>query len=109
MPYIVTEPIKIDGTDLGFAVYPYQFSFLDQIRKGEESAAKLNIFQLKKTKFIEVEKVLYQKEFSLTMQTSNKIYSALKKFITQNGEYVRDVNAMATFFAQIDKSQKLFE
>ena len=43
MAFIVTEPVRIKGTKLGYAVYPYQFSVLDREKKKHDDA-RLYIF-----------------------------------------------------------------
>ena len=54
MPYIVTEPVKIEGTKLGYALFPYQFSFADIKRESDDHLMRLYIYELKDSKFIEV-------------------------------------------------------
>lgn len=98
MPYIITEPVKIEGTDLGYAVYPYQFSFLDHVKVTENNAAKLYIFKMKESRFIEVEKTLFEKEFSLSMQTAHVVDETLKKFIITHEKHVKDAEKLEIFF-----------
>ena len=103
MPYIVTEPVKIPGTKLGYAVYPYQKHFLDKNKNGDDNTAKLLIFEIKNSKFIEVEKTLFEKEFSLSMQNAKVVDNILKKFIVEHERYVDNVEAMSEFFSGTTK------
>ena len=104
MPYIVTEPIKIPGTKLGYAVYPFQTHFLDRISRREEHPIKLYIFELKDSNFIEVEKTLFQKDISLSLQNAKVVDNTLKEFVINNEKYVTDIDSMAKFFE--DKTKK---
>ena len=98
MPYIIKEPVKIEGTDLGYAVYPYQFSFLDHVKVTENNAAKLYIFKMKESRFMEVEKTLFEKEFSLSRQTAHVVDETLKKFIITHEKHVKDAEKLEIFF-----------
>ncbi len=104
MPYIVTEPIKIPGTKLGYAVYPFQIHYMDKQNKNEVSPLKLYIFELKDSNFIEIERTLYQKDIPLSMQNAKILDKTLKEFIINNEEYVTNVDRMDEFFA--DKTKK---
>lgn len=97
MPYIITEPTKISGTQLGYAIYPFQKHFLDR-EKHDESPMKLYIFKLKDSEFIEVEKPLFQKDIPLSLQSSKVVESTLKDFIMHNEQYITNIDAMAQFF-----------
>lgn len=98
MPFLVTEPVKITGTSLGYAIYPYEFSFLDREKLGNHNVIKLCIFQMKDSNFIEIDKVLYQKEMALTMQNAHVVDEQLKKFIMQNEKCVKDYRKLEAFF-----------
>ncbi len=98
MPYIITEPIKISGTRLGYSLYHYQFSFMDDIRPSEEKPVRLKIFQLKESEFNEIDKTLYQKDFSASMQNLSEIKTILKNFLAGNPQYVENLDEMKAFF-----------
>ena len=51
MPFIITEPQKIEGTNLGFSVYPYHFSFEDKFRERGINQ-KIVIFKIKDSEFV---------------------------------------------------------
>ncbi len=101
MPYIVTEPVKIEGTKLGYALFPYQFSFADIKRESDDHLMRLYIYELKDSKFIEVEKTLFQKDFSISMQSAHIVEETLKDFIVKNQDYVQNVNVLENFFNPI--------
>lgn len=107
MPYYVTEPIKIEGTKLGYAIYPYQFSFLDIKRVRENNFVKLNIFELKDGEFLEIEKTVYQESLQISMHNSHIIEEKLKKFIVENEKYVEDAEKLEKFFDSKKESEKV--
>ena len=107
MPYIITEPVKIPGTKLGYAIYPFQNHFLDKTRPLDENMFKLYIFELQASKFIEVKKTLYQKELFLSMRNSNLVDCELKKFIMNNEEYITNLDEMMIFLSPNVKKMRL--
>lgn len=106
MPYFVTEPVKIEGTSLGYALYPYQFSFLDNFRASEDNSVRLYIFVLKESEFIEIKKPLYKKDFSISMQNSVVIEETLKKFVIKNEQYIKNVEELQDFFSKRQEPTK---
>lgn len=90
--------MKIEGTRLGYAIYPYQFSFLDNFQVDDKNFAKLYIFELKDSQFVEINRTLFQKEFSLSMQNSDVVNKTLKKFLVNNQEYISDIKTLKKFF-----------
>ena len=106
MPYFVTEPIKIEGTNLGYAIYPYQFSFLDIFRVEEEKTVRLKIFKLKKSDYTEICETLFQQDFSVSMQNSSEIKKTIKNFVVQNPQYVENVNEVKNFLHEACQMSK---
>ncbi len=106
MPYFVTEPVKIEGTSLGYSIYPYQFSFFDNFRAKEENSVRLYIFKLKESEFIEIEKPLFKKDFSISMQNSVVIEETLKKFVVENEQYVKNIEDLQKFFFKTHEASK---
>ncbi len=98
MPFIVTEPQKIEGTQLGFAVYPYQFNFQDFVEKDRKFNQKLLIFKMKNSPYIEIDKVLYEEKFLDSEVSRHHVNNTLKKFISENREYVVDGSRAEKFF-----------
>lgn len=98
MPFIVTEPQRIEGTRLGYAVYSYHFSFEDHIEFEKKYDRKLMIFKLKDTPFAEVDKVLHEEKFRFVETNRGFVDSVLKSFICQNGHYVCDFEKMDKYF-----------
>ena len=107
MAFIVTEPVRIKGTKLGYAVYPYQFSVLDREKKKHDDA-RLYIFELKDTNFVEVKRTLMQKDISLSMQASKEINVELKRFIMSYEGYITNINEMDKFFNENKEKVSLF-
>lgn len=107
MAFIITEPVRIEGTRLGYAVYPYQFSVLDRVKKKHDDA-KLYIFELKDTNFVEVERTLMQKDISLSMQASHEINYELKRFIMAYEGYITDIDKVEKFFSEDKEKVRLF-
>lgn len=98
MPFIVTEPQKIEGTQLGFAVYPYQFSFDDHILFENKHDRKVVIFKMKDSTFNEPEKILREETFLFAEAKRGHVDAILKKFVCQNAKYVDDVKKMGEYF-----------
>lgn len=98
MPFIVTEPQKIEGTQLGFAVYPYQFAFQDFVGKDRKFNQKLLIFKMKNSPYIEIDKVLYEEKFLDSEVSRCHINDKLKKFVSENCKYVVDSSRAKKFF-----------
>ena len=100
MPFIVTEPQRIEGTQLGYAVYPYQFSFEDHIWFEKKYDRKLMIFKLKDSPFNEVEKVLHEDKFLFAEEKRGYIDGVLKNFVCKNGQYVTNFTQMGKYFTR---------
>ena len=66
---------------------------------------RLYIYELKDSKFIEVEKTLFQKDFSISMQSAHIVEKTLKDFIVKNQDYVQNVNVLENFFNPIKKKK----
>lgn len=98
MSFIVTEPQKIEGTQLGFAVYPYQFNFQDFVEKDRKFNQKLLIFKMKNSPYIEIDKVLYEEKFLDSEVSRHHVNNTLKKFISENREYIVDGSRAEKFF-----------
>ncbi len=98
MPFIVTEPQKIDGTQLGFAVYPYHFSFQDFVERDRKYNQKLLIFKMKTSPFVEVDKVLHEEKFLDSEVSRHFVNDRLRSFISANSEYVIDPARTNQFF-----------
>lgn len=97
MPFIITEPQKIEGTNLGFAVYPYHFSFQDR-RKDRLHNQKLVIFELKESKFVEIEKKVFENTYADHVVPRNYVDYNLKEFITEHPQCVKDPKAVVEYF-----------
>ncbi len=106
MPYIITEPVKIPGTKLGYAIYPFQKHYLDKVEVKDDNAFKLYIFELQDSNFIEVKKTLYQKELSLSLQNASIVDSVLKNFIMKNEECITKLEDMVEFFSSSTKKMR---
>jgi len=106
MPFLTTEPQKIAGTSLGFAVYPYHFSFNDHI-ENRGFNQKLVIVKLKGSPFIEVEKTLFEEKIVTENVYRNYIDDTLKKFVETHKEYIRDKDAVDKFFKRRIETEKV--
>ena len=84
MAFIVTEPVRIKGTKLGYAVYPYQFSVLDREKKKHDDARLLS------------------------MQASKEINVELKRFIMSYEGYITNIHEMEKFFSEDKEKVRLF-
>ncbi len=99
MPFIITEPQRIEGTKLGFAVYSYRFSFEDHIDFSKKYDQKLMIFKLKDAPFNEVEGVLHEHRFLFNDVARGYVDDVLKKYVGAHPQYVTDENKCEKFFA----------
>lgn len=98
MPFIITEPQKIDGTILGFAIYPYHFSFQDRFEKKREFNQKLLIFVMKDSPFNEISHVVFENKYSDAEVSRNYVDKKLKNFIDNNPKYVVNPELVDEFF-----------
>lgn len=98
MPFLVTEPQRIEGTVLGFSVYPYHFAFAEQNPSAQYNQ-KLMIFKLKDSQFIEVDKVLHEHRFRYEDVATNYVPIELKKYVAKHPEYVLNTGKMCEYFA----------
>ncbi len=98
MSFIITEPQRIDGTSLGYAIYPYHFSFNDHLSDRQNCNGKLMIFKLKDSPFIETEKILYEEKFSTDQISRECVDKSLKTFINAHTEYIRSSDEVCKFF-----------
>lgn len=98
MPFITTEPQRIEGTRLGYAVYSYQFSFQDHLTFEKKYDRKLMIFKLKDTAFVEVEKVVFEDKYCFNDVKNSYIDEVLKSFICQNAHHIVDIEKMDNYF-----------
>lgn len=97
MPYIKTEPMKIEGTDLGYAIYPYNFSFLDHEQQSVDSC-QFMILQLKESEFIETEKILHSEKIDDDRLNKRVVEKRIKGFVMQNPEHLLDVDKFDNYF-----------
>lgn len=108
MPFIITEPQKIEGTNLGFSVYPYHFSFEDKFRdKGTNQ--KLVIFKLKDSEFVEAESKVFEVKFADFMVSRGFVSKTLKEFVVDNPQYIKEPTKVVKFFdntISFDKNEK---
>ncbi len=108
MPFIISEPQKIEGTMLGFSVYPYHFSFQDRNRD-KNSNQKLVIFKLKESKFIEPDYKLFELSYADFLVSRNFVDKNLKEFIISHPQYVVDPQKVVAYFDgafSFDKKEK---
>ena len=98
MPFIVTEPQRIEGTELGFAVYPYHFNFQDFLEKDRKFNNKLLIFKMKHSPFAEVESVLFESRYSDQVESKYYVNDVLKEFIKTHQQYIIDREKLERFF-----------
>lgn len=110
MPFLVTEPQKIEGTKLGFAVFPYQFDFNDHITS-KEGNRKLYIYLLKDSSHIEVEQILGEELFRYEDVAHDFVDKRLQLFALKHPEFIVDKKGFCDFFGkgtQSEKSQSKF-
>ena len=105
MPFIVTEPQRIEGTRLGFAVFPYQFDPSDHITVNDGDR-KLCVFLLKKSPFVEVERVLAEKLFRYEEASKDFVDKSLQAFVLKHPEYITDQKGFCDFFGKETQSEK---
>ncbi len=99
MPFLLTEPQRINGTKLGYAVYPYDFSFDDHIEQRDYNR-KLTIFQLKDCKFVEVDHIVGEHRFKRETASREYINGKLQEFVSKNPQYVVDQQKVNAFFGE---------
>ena len=100
MPYMISEPQRVEGTSLGFAVYPYYFSFEDHIDFSDKHDKKLVVFKLKDTKFVEVEKTLHEERFQGEEVRRGFVDRFMQKFLDDNPMYVTDQNKLDAYMSE---------
>ncbi len=97
MPFIITEPQKIEGTKLGFSVYPYHFSFNDKNRD-RSSNQKLVIFKLKDSQFIEPDFKVFELKYADHIAARNFVDKNLKEFVVAHPEFVTEPQKVVEYF-----------
>lgn len=97
MPFMMTEPQRIEGTKLGYSVYPYHFSFQDHTRQ-KDCNQKLVVFELKDSKFVEVEKKLIEIQFADYLVSRDFVAQNLKKFVVEHPCFVTNPQRVVEFF-----------
>ncbi len=97
MPFIISEPQKIEGTTLGFSIYPYHFSFQDRNRD-KNCNQKLVIFKLKESKFVETECKVFELGYADFMVARNFVDKNLKEFIISHPQYVIEPQKVVDYF-----------
>ena len=100
MPFMITEPQRVEGTKLGFSIYPYHFSFQDRFEKPRDFNQKLVVFLLKDSKYIEVEAKLYEEKFMDHAVQNNFVDKTLKKIIKANPQFVDDCEKVQRYFSK---------
>lgn len=98
MPYIITEPQRIEGAKLGFSVYPYHFSFNDKNRD-RSSNQKLVIFKLKDSEFVESEFKVFELKYADHIAARNFVDRKLKEFILDHPEFVTEPQKVVDYFS----------
>ncbi len=102
MPFLIVEPQKIEGTMLGFAVYPYHFSFDDHIDFSQKYDRKLMIFKLKNTPNIEVDKILAEKRYLFSETHRGFVDGLLQSYIQNNPQFITDKQKYEEFFGELN-------
>ena len=97
MPFVITEPQKINGTTLGFSVYPYHFSFSDNF-KSRDFNQKLVVFKLKDSKFIEIDEKVFEVSFADHKVERNFVEKTLKNFVVENPKYITNPQEVVDCF-----------
>ena len=105
MPFLLTEPRRIEGTKLGFAVCPYEFDFSD-CEEAKDGNRKLYIYLLKDSPFVEVEKVLNMHKFRYDVVPRNYVKKKIESFVLQNLQYITDQKGFCDFIGQDTKADK---
>lgn len=99
MPFLITEPQKIDGTKLGYAVYPYHASFDDHIDTRDYNH-KLMIFKMKDGPFMEAEKIVHEEHYRYQDVHHGYVDERLYEFLKYNQEYITDKSQVVAFFSR---------
>lgn len=105
MPFLITEPQKIDGTKLGYAVYPYHESFDDHFVPKEYNQ-KLLIFKMKDSPFVEAEKILHEEHFKFQDIHRGFVDERLFQFVKNNQDFIVDKNKVTNFFSRLQNLNK---
>lgn len=101
MPFIVTEPQRIEGTSLGYSVYPYHFSFEDHFEKMRNYNQKIVVFKLKESEFVEVDCKVFESKFADYIVSRNHVENTLKEFVIAHPEYINDPKQVVSFFNRV--------
>lgn len=105
MPFLVTEPQKIDGTKLGYAVYSYHHSFFDHFDFSQYNQ-KLMIFKMKDSAFLEVESVLAEEHFKYQEASRSFVDKKLFSYVKNNPQYIEDSQKVTQFFSKLLTKEK---
>lgn len=106
MPFIVTEPQKIEGTTLGYAIYPYTFSFQDRFENASQLSQKLLFFRMKDTPFNEIDRVVFEKTYEVEKVSSNLLDATIINFVKAHPEFVKSYTKFNQFVHRIEESKK---
>ena len=106
MPFLVTEPQRIEGTKLGFAIYPYHHSFDDHIDFSTKYNQKLMFFKLKDTPYNEIDKVLGEERYLFNDVYRGFVENKIKEFVCKNPQYVVDPQKTEKYIAKITEHHK---
>ena len=96
---MLTEPQRIEGTRLGFSVYPYHFSFEDRFTKRDFNQ-KLVVFVLQDTKYIEVRHKIYEKKFADYAVPRDFVDTTLKTVVSAYPNLVDEPEKLKKFFSR---------
>ncbi len=105
MPFFITEPQRIEGTKLGYAIFPYEFDFDDHIT-AKDGNRKLYVYLLKDSPFVEVERPLAVNVFHYEEVPRDYVSKKLQSFVTKHPEYVTDEKGFCDFFGKKTQSEK---
>lgn len=101
MPYIITQPQKIEGTRLGYAIYPYQFSFEDHMTgKGDR---KLVVMELAVAPVIDPICILTEEVYNHRDTRRGDIEMKLMQYVNSHPEFVLDKNECKAYFERIEE------
>ena len=100
MPFILTEPQRIEGTKLGFSIYPYHFSFQDKFDLPRNFNEKLVVFALKDSRFIEVSCKVAEVHYMDYAVDRDFVDKTLKNIIKQYPQFVTDPNKLKDYFSK---------
>lgn len=105
MPFLVTEPQKVEGTKLGFAIFPYEFDFDDHIT-AKAGNRKLYVYLMKDSPFLEVDKILAVNLFSYEEVSRDYVDKKLQSFALKHPEFITDKKGFCDFFGRDTQSEK---